>query len=254
MTVVPLRWQGSARIERVRLSFADRSREWLSEWSATRQECCIFTLDQSSTPTMKGVWVRVRSTEGELYLRYDPDMCTVLGHRLAGLPEHGCDAIGEGIGRRALVDLATRLGSEGEVEVIPADASFSASVLDPRRGIAAYRWVLGTVEVDLYVDASFCDAIDPPVSATRAQLVARDQAVLPGVITLEAVLDLGSAALADTVSLRPGEIIKTKVPIDALVEVRSVSGKAAFVGTLVGAGENRALRCSATTQVQGGAK
>ena len=73
-----------------------------------------------------------------------------------------------------------------------------------------------------------------PVGATATTpLVALREAVKPLDATFEAVLDLGQTALSDSMSLKPGEVLKTSIPVGAGIRIKAGDGTDIFSGTLV---------------------
>lgn len=249
MAILPLRWQGVTHSERVRSEIESRSRAWLKEWSASDAECQVA---RPSSPPMhdapSATWLRASGNSGGLCVRLTTATYGEIGCRLVDLPmSEGCD-MGIGIGRRALTDLAAQLvGAGANVETLAAGESPTPAATEPRCGVVELAWSLAGCVAEIYVDAALCDAIASRATDVAEALVPREKAVLPADITLEAVLDLGCVALVDTVALRPGEVIKTDIPLDAHIEVRGTAGKTIFTGALVAADGHRALQCASIT-------
>jgi hypothetical protein len=245
MSVVPFRWQGSTRATQVRDLVLARSQEWLKQWSAGPASLNVVLLSDPSGPESMASdrWYRVEAMDGTMHLRTAGNAAEQLGCRLAGVVSPDAQALARGVGNRALADLAKFVsGSDGAAAAM--DEKPANAILQARSGVVALRWSMDGVAVDLYVDAKWCDAMVPRQRASGEKLVARSQAILPAQITLHAELDLGDAALEDTLTLRPGEIIKTNVPLDRSISVRSQTGETLFTGALVAADGHRAVRCT----------
>lgn len=245
MSVVPFRWQSATRATQVRDLVFARSQDWLKQWSAGSATLTVVVQSAQSGPASMASerWYRTEAVGGTVYLRTAGNAAEQLGCRLAGVISPDAQALARGVGNRALADLAKSLsGSEatpGAMEAKPADI-----LLQARSGVVALRWSLDSVTVELYLDAQWCDAVLPHQRPTGEKLAARSEAILPAQMTLQAQLDLGEVALEETLTLRPGEIIKTNVPLDKAISVRSHSGETVFTGTLVAADGHRAVRCT----------
>lgn len=249
MAILPLRWQGITRSEQVRSEIEARSQAWLVGWSASNAECRVIRLASTRVhDAAAAIWLRACGPNGALAVRLTASAYEEIGCRLVDLPTGDGGEMAVGIGRRALADLAMQLvGAGANVEMLAPGDSPAPAATEPRCGVVELAWSLAGCNIEIHVDAALCDAIASRTTDAAEALVPREEAVLPGDITLEAVLDLGCAALVDTVSLRPGEVIKTDIPLDARVEVRGTAGKTIFAGALVAAGGHRALQCTSIT-------
>lgn len=242
MSVIPFRWQGVTRATQVRDLVLARSQEWLKQWSVAPATLNVVLSDPSSPESMASDrWYRIEAQDGTLHLRTAGNAAEQLGCRLAGVVSPDAQALARGVGSRALADLAKSLsGSDGAP--IAMDVKPTNAILQARSGVVALRWSMEGVTADVYLDAKWCDAMLPRQRPSGEKLVARSEAIQPAQVTLHAELDLGDAALEDTLTLRPGEIIKTNVPLDRLISVRSQTGETLFTGTLVAADGHRAVR------------
>jgi hypothetical protein len=245
MSVVPFRWQGTTRANQLRELVLARSQDWLKQWSTGSATLNVAVLSEQGAPDSLASdrWYRIEAPRGILHLRTSGNAAEQLGCRLAGVVSPDARALARGVGDRALADLAKSLsGSEstpGAMSAKPADV-----ILQARSGVVALRWSLDGVAVELYFDAAWCDAMLPSQRPSTERLVARTEAILPAQMQLQAELDLGEVALEETLTLRPGEIIKTNVPLDRSISVRSQTGETLFTGALVGADGHRAVRCT----------
>jgi hypothetical protein len=254
MTVVPFRWQGRSRIEHLRALVAARSQEWLEQWASGSPTLEVAALADAVPETrVSDRWYRLAGASGAVCARATSTTLELLGCRLAGIVTPDASGLASGVGRRALADLLKALAGSGglmeEHAVRPEDA-----VLRARAGVAGLLWSLEGIRIELYLDAGLCEVLHPVPRPAATGLVARSDAILPGELALHAVLDLGGAALEDTLVLRPGEIIKTSAKLDSVVSVRSQAGDTLFSAVLVAADGHRALRCMRNSRDQGGAK
>jgi hypothetical protein len=168
-----------------------------------------------------------------------------LGAQLLGLDASGSAGLAEAIGRRAFADLArmvaTTEATPPRVEVLDARP---IAGLAARNGTLQLAWSLGTARADLFADAALCEALLPSVRQPTPALASRNEAIASESITLDAVLDLGTAGLHDVLALRPGEVVKTRLRLDAPLHARLPDGRAAFSGALLAEQGQRALRCT----------
>lgn len=245
MSVVPFRWQGMTRAKQACDLLLARSQEWLKQWSAGPAAVNVVVLSDQSPPDSMASdrWYRIEALGGTLHLRTAGNAAEQLGCRLAGVVSPDAQTLARGVGNRALADLAKSLsGSDSTPTAL--DAKPANAILQARSGVVALRWSLDGVSAELYFDAKWCDAMLPRQRPSGEKLVARSEAIQPAQMTLHAELDLGDAALEETLTLRPGEIIKTNVPLDRSISVRSSTGETLFTGTLVAADGHRAVRCT----------
>lgn len=243
--VVPIRWQGATRTRDLRALVLKQSLAWLQSWAAAPGEvpCSMVCLaaDPSLSIDSGCMWLSMSGSQGTLWWRTSPASIERVGCALVRVQESDGQGLAAGIGRRALRDLSMHLAgadrTTGFVDALLPDAG----TLDARHGVVGFCWVLDDVRMDLYLDSSLCSALAPP-TMVPAQLTSRSDAIGPAQLTLRAVLDLGMASLDETLVLRPGEVIKTGVPLSEPVRVQTESGETVFSGALVANESHRALR------------
>lgn len=243
--VVPIRWQGATRTKDLRALVLKQSLAWLQNWAAAPEEVpCAVECHPSHPPSDTGpgcTWFSMSGRQGTLWWRTSPASLDRLGRTLVHAQESDGQGLAAGIGRRALRDLSMHwAGADKTVDLVNALRP-DAGMLDPRHGVVGFCWVLDDVRMDLYLDSSLCAALVPSTTVP-AELASRSDAIGPAQLTLHAVLDLGMASLDDTLVLRPGEVIKTGVPLNQPVRVQTESGATVFSGALVANECHRALR------------
>jgi hypothetical protein len=111
-----------------------------------------------------------------------------------------------------------------------------------RFGAFGIQVSIGAIRIDIFANAALCARLLPSATITREPLVPRRAAIGPVDATLDAVLDLGQAVLADTLSLKPGEVLKTAIPVSAGLRLVSSRGEDLLGGMLVADGAHRALK------------
>ncbi|MGH8076443.1 MAG: hypothetical protein ACREPE_03830 [Lysobacter sp.] len=249
MSVVPFRWQGVTRVERLRERTLAQSLVWLRNWAASPEPaaCTVDGLSAQRHADAKASdqWLSVTGEHGTLWMRAAPNAAEQLGRCLAGTRVADNQGLAAGIGRRALADLATQLVGGGAAGDFKDTSRPAAGALDVRHVVAGFAWVLDDARFELYFDAGLCDAL-MPVTTKSIDLTSRTEAIRPAQVTLHAVLDLGLTNLEDTLVLRPGEVIKTGIALNQSVSVQTESGETLFVGALVAHEGHRALRCTRT--------
>jgi hypothetical protein len=247
MVVLPLRWQGRRRSEELRLLLADRCGEWHQAWAVSNAPSCDLELpgqEASALARAGESWLEARTAHGTLYLRIANGAQQALGAQLLRLDASGSAGLAESIGRRAFADLARVLASTESTPPRVEALDARPAGLAARNGTLQLAWVLGTARADLFAEASLCEALLPPVRQPAPALTSRHDAIQSESITLDAVLDLGTAGLQDVLALRPGEVIKTRLRLDAPLHARLPDGRAAFSGALLAEQDQRALRCT----------
>lgn len=252
MAVLPLRWQSRSRLERVRAEVEGRCESWLGEWSAGARDRSVQVADaadEGACAPASEQWQELRAGDACLRLRLPANAFAEWGRRLLDTREHEAAGLAEGIGRRAFAALAQGLlGVQGEMPVAierPASAELAS-----RHGVAALQALVAGVRIGLYFDARACDRLAPLPAPAAVALIPRSAAIGAGEIALVATLDLGYSPLEQALSLRPGEIIKTGLRLDAPVRLRTPSGEPVLDATLIQRDGARALRVVAPFRQQ----
>ncbi len=245
MATYALRWQGKRRAAAICTLLGERSQAWLQGWGAAeRHRCEVVPLERSAAIAVPGeIWHAATVGEACLYLRMADGTPGQLGALLLGTDRDGSAGLAAGVGGRALADLGKCLAAgKGAPHFRLLDGHPDAA-LTSRAGVVPLAWSLGPVRLDLYADARLCDALLPPVRQAGVALSGRQELIGSEQVALQAVLDLGPSGLQDVLALRPGQILRTRAPLDTPVRVE-IAGKPVFSGPLLAAGEQRAVRCT----------
>lgn len=235
--VTPLRWTGPTRRAALQREVERRLQGWASGWLRGDERPVLSAADPLPARLS---WSVATAPSGELAVGLVHDGLEALGAALLGCTAAGAAGLAQGIGARALRDLARALLGEDDVQ--PAGGERSPRELAPRAGGLLLRLQLPGVSLWLHADAALCAHWAPrPAPAARA-LVRRRDAIGPLAARLVVSLPLGPLALADVSGLRPGDVLRTQVRVGGLVRMTSDDGTVARVGHLAASGEHRAIR------------
>ncbi|HEY2346300.1 MAG TPA: hypothetical protein VGH80_10515 [Xanthomonadaceae bacterium] len=253
MSVVPLRWQGKTRLEQVRSLLKQRADDWLRAWAAGPAPIgSEMSAQQGEESPLH--WIEARGSTGTMAISMPYNTLETLGCLLARVAAPDAKGLASGIGERGLKDFLLMLVGGGGAKDLPPSSVIAPSFpLDARNGTMSFAWILADLRLGLFLDARLCDALTPRQQVLGERLVRRTDAVLPEQVFLHAVLDLGGARLEQTVDLKPGDVIRTDVALDAMVRLQTSDGDVA-TGRIAVAEGQRAFRCqhlSNTKEKQG---
>ena len=246
MNVLPLRWQSASRIEAFRALVAERARAWAEQWSgasAPAVDVESLPAERAEPDAREQRWYALRDGAGTVLLGVTGATLDHLGCRFAGPAVADDVGLAAGIGRRALTAFARMLASaNAPASLALLSAAPGAAATGARHGAIGVRVSIGTIRFEAYADAAQCALLMPVDTPKRAPLTPRRDALKPIDARFDAVLDLGLAALADTAAFKPGDVLKTRVPVDAGIRVVARDGTPVLSGTLVAEGGHRALK------------
>lgn len=246
MNVLPLRWQGASRADALRALLDARIAEWASQWMSASKASGVAVdapADHRADQGGEGRWYTLRDGDALLSMRLSPRAFEHLGCLLAGTTTADDAGLSAGLGQRALTVLMRSLfGAQSPSSLTAIDGSPAPSDIGSRFGAFGMQLSIGVIRIELCANAALCARLVPPVQIAREPLVSRRAAIGPVDATLDAVLDLGQTVLADTLSLKPGEVLKTSIPVSAGLRLVSSRGDDILGGTLVADGAHRALK------------
>jgi hypothetical protein len=247
MSVTPFRWQSASRMEALRALALERTERWIGQWAAPGQrptvEVELLTAQRSEIAAADVRWYALGDAGGTLSLRLAGATFEHLGCRLAGLAVADSSGLAAGIGQRALTDLARTCFTANAPAALTAVAGVPANAdIGARFGAIGVQVSVGTIRFELHFDSALCAALVPVRMPAGETLVARRDAVKTIDATFDAVLDLGTTPLAESLSFQPGEIIKTSIPLGAGLRLVSGDGGEILSGTLVAEDGHRALK------------
>lgn len=247
MSVTPFRWQSASRMEALRALALERAERWIGQWATAAQrpaiEVELLTAQRSEIAAADVRWYALADAGATLSLRVAGATFEHLGCRLAGLAVADTSGLAAGIGQRALTDLARAcFPANAPTALAPVAGVPAAADIGARFGAIGVQVSVGTIRFELHFDSALCAALVPVRMPPGEALVARRDAVKTIDATFDAVLDLGTAPLADSLSFQPGEVIKTSIPIGAGLRLVAGDGGEILRGTLVAEDGHRALK------------
>lgn len=245
MAVLPFRWQGAARVELIRSRMAASAAQSLRGWTASTIEC---ELRPERSDADFGEWYALDGDAGRAILAMPHGAFSRLGCGLVGLAEPDDLGLAAGVGRRAALDLLQSMTGLASPRGLTAMDAPQAAALQARHGIASFLWEIMGLRLAIYLDARLCEALAPSHPAPGVKLHRREEVVMPEQVALRAVLDLGHAALEDTLNLKPGDVIRTGARLDAKVRLKADEAGISLEGALSAAGDRRAFRFLSVSQ------
>lgn len=241
MAVVPFRWLGITRLEQVRQALQAQVDQWSRAWAPAAKFASIVA--PHATDAWSGLWYQARGTAGVVTAVLESSAAERLGCRLIGAGGPDNHGFAVGLGQQSLDDFFRKLVHATTGTRCLSDTEQSDQFLGPRHGVARYLWTSDDVRIVLFLDADLCNALSSVAAVPASSLVKRREAVLQEQVTLTAILDLGQAALEQTIHLKPGDVISTNVPLDAQVRLQASSSTGKIVsGELVARQGQRAFR------------
>jgi hypothetical protein len=243
MSIVPFRWLGASRLACIRSALCAQAAAWAQAWSSSTSALQGGEIQALCGEDIGHHWYVARGPHGTAMLGFATGGFDTLGCRLVGAYAADTQGFAAGLGRQALSEFLCRMVGNSDNVLIESDSG--AAVLDPRQGSAAFLWSLSGLRIAIHLDASLCAHIAPPDSTHGTALVERREAIQPEQVTLQATLDLGCTDLASTSTLRPGDVIRTRIGLDA--QLRLCAGDSDIASaTLIASDGRRALRVAST--------
>jgi hypothetical protein len=251
MSVTPFRWQSASRMEQLRELALDRTERWIGQWAAAGQrpsvEVELLTAQRSEIAAADVRWYALADTDVRLSLRIAGAAFEHLGCKLAGLAVADASGLAAGIGQRALTDLARacfpgNASANAPAALTPVAGVPAAADIGARFGAIGVQVSVGTIRFELHFDSALCALLVPVSMPAGETLVSRREAVRAVDATFDAVLDLGTTALVESLSFKPGEVIKTGIPIGAGLRLVAGNGAEILSGRLVAEDGHRALK------------
>jgi len=243
MAVVPFRWLSRARGQSIQTELARRLEEWSTGWLGNeRLTALVPTGPSDRPPAIGGRWFFATAGEGRMSIWLPEETPARVGAWLAGAAASGDDALATGVGVRALNDAMRTLAAQPTTPLVPVGKPLSERCLGSRSGGILLRWEIGDVKAWVYLDAAACDAVVPPVRRAGPALVPLMDAIGHSDITLSVVLDLGGLPLADVSALRPGDLLRSRIPVVDPLKLVAADGTVIARGPLAARDGHRAMR------------
>ncbi|PWB29833.1 hypothetical protein DCO49_00240 [Stenotrophomonas sp. SPM] len=230
MTGLVLRWQGPTRREFLRLKVERLVQEWLEAWAISPGTVAVVPL-VADAPRDAGWQCAMGAAGGQVLAGLQRASLAQLGGLLAGAPlQAAADfnhalAVGTAAGQALLGSLLGGAPAHHPCDEAPRGA------WSERHGWVGVevRWAGLTFEILL--DPVLCDRLDPPDHAPVA-LQSRRAALAHSTVALDARLELGHVDVSLISALRPGDVLRTGIPLDSPVALAAGKGAAVASGRL----------------------
>lgn len=243
MKVRRLRWHGAGR----QLALANWLRlelgAWLDEWSVDPTLLTLRIADVGMSHPSGWRWMRATSKSGSIVLGTHAAALDGVGGLLAKATHDDALGLGRRVGMRALRALLTRFvgGTTNLIGIDDANAPDDESH-DSRFGGC---WLLlqgAGFEAQLYLDNALFEFWVHPQQFALPTLMPRESALGTERVTLDVVLDLGNARLADTHQLQIGDVLVSSTTIDSFFHLALPDSRRLVAANLVRKDGRRALQ------------
>ena len=243
MSARRLRWQGTQRRQRLFDKLRAELSAWLGQWSVDPALLSLSLLEDAAWPETSG-W-NWRATDG-LRVGASPTDLDRLGALLARASIDDALHLGRRVGARAWSALLSQFALAGKTELAWAESHApSAREREARWGGTAFLLDGSGFTAVLWIDAGLCERWLPASAPASSRLQSRDSALGGEPVSLQVVLDLGSATLADTQSLRVGDVLVSSAPLHRAFQLRGAQTRPLAAGHLYRNGERRSIQLDA---------
>lgn len=242
MRTPKIRWLGPERRRQLLEKLQGQVDLWSDEWSVSPGKFSFELLDSEYIDEASGWhWYVADCPSGTLHFGAPPEMLDLLGGVLAQIADRGSSGFGRRVAERALQSLAARLTGSASTRLLSGDMP------SERERLARFGGLCGKlsgrdVEAILWLDSALCDVISPPQSRVRTPLQRRESSLGSEQISLDVVVDFGSATVADTRGLRIGEVLVSRTPLESQFHLVTPAGKSVGRGNPCRSGGSRALQ------------
>lgn len=243
MSARRLRWQGERRRQQLLEKLRGELAAWLQQWSVNANVLALSPLDGAEVRSLAGWrWQIASGHGGELRLGAHASGLESFGALLAQATTTDPLALGRRVGERALRALLTQLAGGGNTITIEAGEAPSGRDQEVRFGGFGLRLHGTGFEAVLWLDCTLCDRWLPPEPAKHPTLSTRDSALGRERVTLDIVLELGEAPLAETNGLQVGDVLVSRTPLDSAFHLTAAGARRVASVRLHRQGSRRALQ------------
>jgi hypothetical protein len=243
-----LHWQGSTRERRLRERLDSILAGWVEAWGAEPARVAPTPARADLGPLPRDLrWLRATGKTGALWLGATEAGFDALGGRLAAADPADELGLGRRVGERALRDLMAQWLGLATAEIEPALVP-STQDLDPRHGGLRWRVTVGDLDWRVFADDALCAQWLPESPPAVAALAARSACVAAERITLDLMLDFGTATLAETHGLQVGDVLVSGTRLDALFGLATPAGRRLAGARLHQHGDRRAIQVRAARE------
>lgn len=231
MRPMRIRWLGPERRRQLLDVLQTQVRCWAEEWSVAPDAFKVELPDDNRIPNGIGWrWQRASGAAGALHLGLPLPMLDALGGLLAQAAVEDRLGLGRRVAERALRSLAARLVGN-DTDALVASEMPSASVREARFGGLCLHLAGKGFHAVLWLDSDVCDALYPPSHRDQGPLHQKAAALGPETMTLDVVVDLGSATVNDTSGLRVGEVLVSRTPLKSPFHLVAADGRRIACGS-----------------------
>lgn len=232
--------QLSARVEAL-------TRQWLTEWSVHSADAVFSPHLAVASP----VWFCAYENQHAMVaFGFSDGSAAHLGAWMAQVPSDADTLLARDLGSAALTDLAARLlgvPAQQSATLIQATA-IDAANFEPRFKAFRQEMQFGQRSVVMALDHGANNALIPLKVKPSSGLVSRAAALACSQTALELRLPLGRFAIADFLTLRPGDVLRSDVPLSAPFSLGSGTCNLPFECRLVRSGQHKAVYLETTRE------
>ena len=238
-----LRWHGASRQDALAKRLQLELATWLDGWSVEPALLSLRISHDGVSQASHRHWMRANSRTGSIVLGAEGSALASLGGLLACATQDDALGLGRRIGERALRALLQQfVGGAGNLIAIEATAAPDAEAQDPRFGCCALTLRGTGFEACVLVDNDLFEFWVPPQPSELQALLPRDAVIGNERITLQVVLDLGSAKLEDAQQLQIGDVLVSSTAIDSVFHLALPDARRLVSANLMRKGDQRALQ------------
>lgn len=242
MRPMRIRWLGPERRRQLLDVLQTQVRCWAEEWSIAPDGFKVELPDDNRIPNGIGWrWQRADSAAGALHLGLPLPILDALGGLLAQTAIEDRLGLGRRVAEHALQSLVARLAGDGTIVLVASDMP-SASAREARFGGLCIHLAGKGFHAVLWLDSGVCDALCPPPHRDQVPLHQKAAALGPETMTLDVVVDLGSATVNDTNGLRVGEVLVSRTPLKSLFHLVAPDGRRIACGSPCKNGDSLAVQ------------
>lgn len=244
MEVRPLRWQGLAKSRSIQERLESASRIWLQAWRGEERTLGLTLRGTDAEGIDVSLrWFEADTANGRVLLGVREKEFGRVAAALARVPDADAGTIALGIAEQALRDLLRQIASLAGPKIdIRAIESPALDRFKCRHGALAFVCSDPVLEARLYLDEAFCRYLAPVSATPRARLTPRSDALGRQTVTLEVNLPLGSESLAGAQGFQIGQLLVTRTPLNAAIQLTGENKLPLVVGALARDGQARAIR------------
>lgn len=243
MSATRLRWQGRQRRQQLLDKLRGELAAWLAHWSVDPTLLSLSLLEDAAWPQASGWGWRAANGLRVGASAVDLDR---LGALLARASADDALHLGRRVGARAWNALLAQFAIAGKAELVWSEAEAPSSrERETRWGGTAFVLAGSGFAAVLWVEAELGERWLPSPAVASPRVRARESALGGEPVSLQVVLDLGAATLADTQALRVGDVLVSNAPLHRAFQLRGAGARPLATAHLYRNGERRCIQLDA---------